>query len=113
MLREALIGLLIALEGLFLSAFHAAVDILFLPKVGLVESLHHKEVGLVAHHLRVDGVRSALAEREVVDGIEQIGLAHAVLPNKAVHIGRKLEVGLLDVLIVEYGEALQYHRREK
>ena len=63
----------------------------------------------MAHHLRVYRVGGALAERQVVDGIQQVGLAHAVLPDEAVHVGRELEVGLLDVLVVEYGESFQYH----
>ena len=88
MLGESQIGFLIALESLLLSAFHAAVDVFFFSKLGLVKPLHHKEIGLVAHHLRVDGIGGAFAEREVVDGIEQVGLAHAVLTNETVYIGR-------------------------
>ena len=109
MLGETGVGLLVALEYLLLAALHAAIDVLLIAIGRLVQSLHYEEVALVAHHLRVYRVGGALAERQVIDGIQQVGLAHAVLPDEAVHVGRKLEVGLLDVLIVEYGESFQNH----
>jgi hypothetical protein len=54
----------------------------------------------VAHTLRVRDGSHALAERESVDGVEEIGLAHAVLADEAIHIAGEVEFGLSDILIM-------------
>ena len=51
----------------------------------------------------------ALAEREVIDGIEQVGFTHAVVSEEAVDLRRAVNVGLMDVFIVQDGEFVQYH----
>ena len=33
-----------------------------------------------------------------MNGVKQIGLAHAVLANKAIHIGRQFQIGLRNIL---------------
>lgn len=55
----------------------------------------------------------ALAVAQVIDGIEHIGLAHAIVANEAVHLGRKLQLRLGNVLIVQYCKLLQCHSTAK
>jgi hypothetical protein len=43
------------------------------------------------------------AERQVVYGIEQVALAHAIVTQKTVDIIRKAEVGLGNILEVDDG----------
>jgi hypothetical protein len=50
--------------------------------------------------LYIDGTEITLAEREIVDGIEQVGLACSVVANKAVNIATQLHIGLTVVLEV-------------
>ena len=109
MVRQAAVLLLVALELLLLPALHAAIDFLRRTVRRLIEPLYHEEIGLVKDVLRVDGVARALTERQVVDGIQQIGLAHAVLPEKAVQLGRERQFHLLQVLIIKDRYTLQYH----
>ena len=107
MVGQAGVFLLVSLELLLLPALHAAIYFLRCA-VGLllVEALYDKEVGLVADVLRVDGVARAFAERQEVDGVQQVGLPHAVLPEKTVQLGRKCQFHLLQVFVVEYGYML-------
>ena len=51
----------------------------------------------------------ALAKGEIIDGVEQIGLAHTSVAEEAVDLRRANDVGLPDVLIVQDGELVQYH----
>ena len=102
-LRESLIRLFVALQLLLLSAFHAAVDRHRLVLIGSIRSVEHKKVGVVLYHLRVDRIERTAAERQVVDSIEQIGLALAIAAEKTVELGRELKRSLPDILEVEYG----------
>ena len=49
----------------------------------------------------VKGIGGGMAEREEVDGIEDVGLADAVATNHAVDLRGEFQGGLLDVLIVD------------
>jgi hypothetical protein len=59
--------------------------------------------------LRIDGVGGTFAEREEVDGIQQVRLAHPILSDEAVHLGREVEFHLFQILIVQYGYTVQSH----
>jgi 5,10-methenyltetrahydromethanopterin hydrogenase len=50
-----------------------------------------------------------VAEREAVDRIQQIGLAHAVLTHKTVQLGRELQVGLNNVAVILHKQMFQLH----
>ena len=101
MVGQSLILLLIALERLFLTASYATREC-FGRAVTLVHSLQHKEILAVTYILRIDNVRKTLAEREIVDGIQQVTLAHTVVPDKTVDIIGKVKVGLNNILEVKY-----------
>ena len=58
------------------------------------------------HILRIDRVSRTLAERKVVNSIQQVGFSHAVLPKKTVQLGRKRQVSLCNILIIQYGDAV-------
>ena len=109
MVRQAGIFLLVALELLLLPPLHAAIDFLRRAVRRLVEALYHEEIGRVQDVLRINGIARTLAEGQVVDGIQQIGLAHAVLAEEAVQLGRERQLHLLQVLIIKDGYMLQYH----
>ena len=97
-LELTLILLLVPLEVLLCSALHTAVDVDWVGSLILIESFHDKEVLVVHNDLRVDWIEGASAERQVVDGIQEVGLALAVMPDKAVEIGRKLKRSLTYIL---------------
>ena len=72
----------------------------------MIEPLGHQKILVVADHLRIDGIRGGMAEREKVDGIEDVGLADAIAPDHTVDLRRQVERGLADVLIVDEGQSL-------
>ena len=62
-----------------------------------------------AYVLAIDGVKVTFAEGKVVHGIQQVGLAGAVIAHKAVDIATKGKVNLLVVLEVAQYKSIQRH----
>ena len=101
-LGQSLIGFLVALKDFSLTTFHAAVYLLNLRViVGTVITFKHKKVLTMHEHLRVYRVERAATEREIIDRIEQIGLSHAVAPDKTVQLRRELKCHFAQVAIVQ------------
>ena len=100
-LRGALVGLPAQLHLLASATLQPAEHLLRVALLRLVPPLHDGIVGLVPDDLCVDGIRGAPAERQVVDGVQQVGLPHAVAPNQAVHLRGERQVRLFDVFIVD------------
>ena len=99
--RKAGILLLVALEHLLLTALHATVHLFHIPQLRLVKALDDKKILVVHHVLRIDRIRSTLAEREVIHRIEEVSLPHSVLSDETVHFGRERQVHLLQVFIIQ------------
>ena len=109
MVGQASIFFLIAFELLLLPALHAAIN-LFGRTIGcFVKTLNQEEVGFVANVLLIYGIARTFAKRQEIDGIEQIGLSHTILPEETVQLGGKLQVGFLQVFIVQYRQTFQNH----
>ena len=68
-----------------------------------------EKVGVEADGILVLGGKETLAEAEVVDGIEQVGFAAAVLTNNAVDILAEVKLGILVAFEVGEREVLQVH----
>ena len=49
------------------------------------------------------------AHAQVVDRIEHVGLALAVVADEAIQLGRELQPSLGDVLVVEYRNRIERH----
>ena len=64
------------------------------------------------HGHLVGQLRVALAEREVVYGIQYVGLSHTVVTDEAVDIGRKSKACLCNVFIIQYGELFKIHKEK-
>ena len=108
MVRQPWVRLLVALELLALAAWEGEKD-----GLGAVAkevfALQHAEILASSEESFFGGVDVTLAEREVIDGVEQIGLAHTIIAEEAVDLRRANDVSLPDVLIVQDGELVQYH----
>ena len=111
MLNEAFVVFFAAAELLLNTAFDAAGDDFFFRggTVKGVSPLNHSHLFGVRNVLTINSVVRGLGEAEVVDGIEQIGLALAIEPDKAVEFIREAEGGFSDILIVEYADFLENH----
>jgi hypothetical protein len=64
--------------------------------------LHHGECLSRLHYAGIRQRCETLAETQVIDGIEQIALAHAVVAEQRVDVLTEIQVGLGDILEVGY-----------
>ena len=53
--------------------------------------------------------RETLAVAQVVDSVEHVGFPHAIVADKAIDLGRELQLRLDDVLIIHYGKLFKSH----
>lgn len=63
-----------------------------LTDISFVVSVNSKKCLTVANVLAVDGVEMAFTERKVIDCIEEISLANAVVADEAIDTGRGLDL---------------------
>src|SRR5690606_24119817 len=102
------VRLFVPLELFLLVALEAACHGVEL--IALIElALHHEPVRIATDLLRVDRVEKALAERQVVDGIQQVGFSGAIRAGKRIHIRRKLQGGFGIILEIKDSELFQPH----
>ena len=73
-------------------------------------ALHRGRLLSVPEREAVDGVEVALGHRQVVDGVEQVGLSLAVVPVDAVQPLRKLNLSFRNVLEIREADPLEVHR---
>ena len=100
MLAQPLILLAVALH-LFASRLDSACHHLFFTQPCIVALQKHR---ILAETYRRGVARrqSTFAVTQIVNGIEQVGFAHAIIAQKAVYLIRKGKTCLCDILIVEY-----------
>ncbi len=106
MVRQAVVLLAIAAEQLALPPSDRAKQAI-LALFGVHGTLHHEILLAIENVVHVHGLEIALRQSEVVNGIEQVGLAHAIGPHKAVHLGAQHHFGLpviAEVQKVQFGE---------
>ena len=60
----------------------------------LIASVNGEELLSFPNVLSVDRVEVTLAEREVIDGIEEVGLPHSVVADETVDSGAEIDVGV-------------------
>ena len=99
-LREAAHALAVVHHALGPPAAHADGHLVLRPTLVSKHTFEKKELVAVAHALRVGGAATASADREVVDGIEHVGLALRVSPDKTVDVRRKMQRSVGHVAIV-------------
>lgn len=68
-----------------------------------------KEILVVADVLLVGRAEKAFAKREVINRVEDIGLAGSVKPHKAIHLLRKQQVGCFAVLEIGQFQLVEIH----
>ena len=103
MLGDATIGLLAASHNLLLPHLQAAMDVLRRTVFVLVEPLQGHKLLIVPHAQHVDAAAVAATETQEMDGVQHIRLALTVAADEAIQLGREVQFGLGNVLIIEYG----------
>ena len=71
--------------------------------------MNGKEILLMTDVLLVGGTKEALAERKVIDGIEDVGLTRPVEAHETVDILRQLQIRRFTVLEVGQFEFVETH----
>ena len=97
MLGKALIGLSAALEYLTHTRAETCGDFL-VETAAKVISTQRGILLTTANHKAVVGSGKTFAITQKIESIEHIALAHAVIAQKTVDFGRKVELGLLYIL---------------
>jgi hypothetical protein len=96
--------------GQFLVFFHVPLKLLALATAegakylfsafiqGII-TLKHAHLFRIANHLIIRRIHIAFAERQIVDGVKQIRFPHAVIAEKAIHLGREMNLRLKSILV--------------
>ena len=101
--RQPLILFFVALEVLLRTALHSAININGVARLILISSVKNKEVFTMRDDLRIHRIGRTATERQIIHGIEKVGLSLTVVSEKAVHLRRQIECCLTNVLEIEYG----------
>ena len=108
MFNEAFVVFFATTELFFNSAFDTARNGFFFRRrvVKDILALNHSHVFVVRNILTINSVVCGLGETEVIDSIQQIGLALTVETNKTIELVREAKGGFSDILVVEYADFL-------
>ena len=98
MLCKALVLLVVTLEVFPLPTLHAAVYALLCPVLRHIAGIEDKERLVMTQQLGIGDSILALAERQIIYGVEDIRLAHAVAADKAIQLRREIQRRLPDIL---------------
>ena len=101
MIGETFVEFPVPTELFLFTTLQTARDLPFNTTITAVIALKHKERCIVHYVRRVGGIDGTLAEREVIDSIEQVCLAHSITADKTIYLGRECNFHLLQVSIVE------------
>lgn len=109
MLAQSLILLTIAAHDLALALLQGYADVERRVQAGIVALKHHVRLTMANDSAVVARGGETAAHAQVVDGVEHIGLALSVVADKAIQLGREVQSGLTDVLVIDYGGSIQCH----
>ena len=110
MVAETVVLLFVGPHRLAFPNFVGAADV----RAVLLHPVHKiamdgKKVTVEAYGILVLRGEKTFAEAKVVDGVEQVGFAAAVLAHNAVDILAEVELGILVALEVGKGDVLEIH----
>ena len=106
---ETLVVLFIPLKLLLLTTFETAGKFVVHTAVARIIALNHKERLTVCNIRTIDRAYCTLAEREIIDGIEQIGFPHSVATYKTIYLARKSKRDIGQIPIIEYRYIIEQH----
>ena len=86
MFRQPFVFFFIPLE-LFLLLVADAAKQFFCSSVIIIYTLQYAHILIIPDNQTVGCIDMAFAERQIVDGIHKIGLAHSVLSEEAIDLG--------------------------
>ena len=101
MVGQTLVDLVVAFHDLRGSTLVGAYDLLVAVIVGTIVAFEHKEFLAVAHALQVCHCQRGLTHREVVDRIDDVRLAGAIVSDKAVKSLVERELLLSEILEIQ------------
>ena len=102
--RESLVGFLVPLHLLSLSAAQCKRR-----HITAIMPMDGKIILAKTDILAIDRVEIALAEREIVDSVEQVGFSGAIVAHKAVDVVAKGDIGLRIILEITHYQPIEHH----
>ena len=110
MVAETAVLLFVGPHRLAFPHFVSATDV----RAVLLHPVHKiamdsEEIAVEAYGILILRGEEAFAETKVIDGVEQVGFAAAVLAHNAVDILAEVELGILVALEVGKGDMLEIH----
>ena len=102
MVGQTLVDLVVALYNLCRTALIGAYNLFVAVVVGAVVALQYKELLAVAYALRIGHCQRRLAHREIIYRVDDVGLAGAIIADKAVETLVEQNLLLREVLEIEY-----------
>ena len=102
MVGQTLVDLVVALYHLCRATLIGTYNLFVTTAVGVVVALQYEELLAVTYALRIGHGQRGLTHREVIDCIDDIGLAGAVVADKAVEALVEQNLLLCEVLKIEY-----------
>ena len=60
----------------------------------------------MSNNLGIDRIIGTPTEREIIDGIKEISLSHAIMSYQTIDFGRQLQIGALYIFKVNNGNIL-------
>ena len=100
MVRKTTVLFLISLELLFRTALHPAINLLGSSVLCFIKALNDKEVLFMTNILRINRIAGTFAERQEIHRIQQVRFPHAVLAEKTIQFGGKINLHLFQILII-------------
>jgi hypothetical protein len=107
-IREPFIFLLISPDFFLLAILKTAMN-LFLVVVKLILTLEGEKLFGMPDILRIGIIEIAFTERQIINGIQQIGFANSIVPDKAIQFPGESEGGFTKILIIQHRKLPDKH----
>jgi quinolinate synthase len=75
----------------------------------LIASLDHKKFLIMTDVHLIGRVQKALAKRQIINRVHQVGLSCPIIANKTIQPGRKLNINLFQIFKIDQRQALKIH----
>lgn len=104
MFAQSFVLLVVATHALALPTLHGTGDVFLLVRFVAILPLKHKKLFVVANVVCIAVAGGTFTKRKIVDSIQNIGLAHAVVANETIYIGRKMQLCVGKIFVINYGK---------
>ena len=109
MIRQTVVLLAVALERLTAPTGKRTDDLLAAAVRPFIAPFEQKKLLAVAYALRIGHRKRRLAHRQIMNRIDEIGLARSVVPHKAIDTRGQRKLLLTDILEIDERQSFEIH----